>query len=207
MKALYNMKYDLFPFDGIWLDVFGTPEKDGAWMIWGSEKNGKTWMALLLSNYFSTFAKLLFVSGEEGLGSNFQASCKRANISPQNARFVPSGYLTIDELYALLKRRNAPKVVVLDNITIYNDELKNGALRKLIIDFPSVLFIFLAHEDRGEPYTATAKLCKRLAKVIIYVEGLACSVSGRCPGGRISIDEERSALYHGENGFKKIGAI
>jgi len=32
--------------------------------------------------------------------------------------------------------------------------------------------------------------------VIVYVEGLMCTVSGRVPGGSLVIDENRAALFH-----------
>lgn len=195
--ALYSIKHSYFNLDGEWLRVMGQPEKNGAWLIYGAEKNGKTWLALLLSNYLSKFRKLLYISGEEGKGKAFVDSCIRAKIEPKNRSLMFVEYETIDELNARLKSRNAPQIVVLDNLTMYTDELKNGGFRKLLSDNPLVLFIFLAHEERGAPYTATAKLCKRLAKIIFHVQGLSCSVSGRCPGGVFNIDEEKAALYHG----------
>jgi len=57
--------------------------------------------------------------------------------------------------------------------------------------------IFLAHEEKREPYTATAKLCKKLAKIIVHIEGLTAFISGRCPGGTITINEQTAMLYHG----------
>lgn len=194
----------MFEFDGIWQDVIGKPETNGLWLIWGPEKNGKTWCALMLADYLSQFERTLYISAEEGINKGFKDAIIRAQISALNKSLSFIDYETLPELADRLIRRKAPRIVLIDNITVYNDELKNGALRKLEKDFPNVLFIFLAHEDRGEPYTATAKLCKRLAKIIIHVEGLACIVSGRCPGGRAVIDEERATLYHGESILKRI---
>ena len=199
VRNLFAMKHELFQLDGIWHDTIGSPERNGAWLIWGSEKNGKTWFTLLLSNYLSDFEKVHYISAEEGLCSDFIDTCRRAKINLFNKKLQFHGYEPLVDLYKRLKRRQAPKIVVIDNITIYNDELKNGALRKLLNDFPQMLFIFLAHEDRGLPYTATAKMTRKIAKRIFYIEGLSCQVSGRCPGGTLTIDEERAALYHGHS--------
>ena len=57
--------------------------------------------------------------------------------------------------------------------------------------------VLLAHMEKNEPYTATAKLAKKLAKIIIRVDGLTAFVSGRCPGGIITINEQTAQLYHG----------
>lgn len=198
VKNLYDKKHKCFDFDGELLDVMGNPEKCGIWLIWGNEKNGKTWGALLLADYISKMEKVLYISGEEGTGKAFIDACRRANLNPVKSRINFTEYETIPDIYTRLQSGKAARVVIIDNVTVYNDELKNGCLSKLKNDFPDVLFIFLAHEERGEPYTATAKLCRRLASIIIHVEGLACMVSGRCPGGRLFIDEQKAALYHGQ---------
>jgi len=64
---------------------------------------------------------------------------------------------------------------------------------------PEKLFVFVAHEERNEPYTALARLIKKLAKVIVHVKGLTCMVSGRVPGGVLTIDEQMSRLYWGND--------
>jgi hypothetical protein len=196
--TLYSIKHSYFEFEGYWEAVLGQPEKNGAWLIYGAEKNGKTWFALMLANYLSGFKRVLYISAEEGKGKAFVDSCIRAKIEPNNRSILFTEYETIEELNARLKSRNAPAIVVMDNLTMYSDELKNGGFRSLLNENPNVLFIFLAHEERGAPYTATAKLCKKLSKIIFHVQGLVSNVSGRCPGGRLIIDEQKAALYHGQ---------
>lgn len=200
LKNLYAKKFSTFAFSGIWKTVIGLPEACGIWIIYGVEKNGKTWFCLMLAQYLSQFAKVLYVSAEEGIGKDFVAACKRAKLDPENNELQFTEYLPVSELESKLKRRNSPKVVFIDNITVYQDELKYGKLRKLKDAYPKILWVYVAHEDenkKGMPYTATAKLAKKLAKVIVHVQGLACFVSGRVPGGVISINEDKAMLYHG----------
>lgn len=197
LKALYTQEFDSYDFDGVYKEVFGQPERDGAWMIWGMEKNGKTWTALDLANYFSRFVRTLYVSAEEGIGKNFVQSIKRAKIDPANRQLKFVEYITLDELDVILGKRRAFKVVFLDNMTIYNEEMKYGRLKDLLKKHRNVLFVILAHEERGEPYTSGAKLLSKLAKVIIHVEGLKANVSGRCPGGNMIIDEQKAQLCWG----------
>ena len=64
---------------------------------------------------------------------------------------------------------------------------------------PDKLFIFLAHEERGEPYTATAKMIKRLADRIVRVQGLVATVGGRTTGGQFIIDQEKAMILHGSD--------
>jgi hypothetical protein len=182
--------------DGYWQAVMGNPEANGAWLLWGPEKNGKTWFAVKLADYLSTFMRVLYVSAEEGIGKAFVDTCRRAALNPGNRNLNFEEYVSIQELDALLSRRRSPQCVVLDNMTIYADELKNGTLRRMLNKYPQKLFVFVAHEERNEPYTATAKLVRKLAKVIVYVRGLMCTVSGRVPGGNLMIDQDRADLYH-----------
>lgn len=196
-KNLLEKTYDTFNFSGIWLEVFGTPTTSGIWLIYGKEKNGKTWGTLLIANYLTSFEKVLYVSAEEGTDMEFQAAIKRAKISDKNKNIHFIEYEPIEDLYVRLRRRKAPKVVVLDNLTIYNAELRGKGITQLKQDFPNVLFILVAHEERNKPYTAAAQMASKLAKVIIRVPGLQLNVGGRCPGGKLMIDENKALLYHG----------
>lgn len=197
IKNIYDKKFKTFEFDGVWKDTMGNPEQAGFWLIYGNEKNGKTWFSIKLAEYLSKYAQTAYVSAEEGIGKAFVETCERVGLDPNsNLKFME--YLSIDELDAKLEKRKSPRIIVLDNLTMYVDELKNGVLRKLHHKYRDTkLFIFIAHEEKNEPYTATAKLAKKLAKIIVRVEGLACFISGRCPGGNLMINKERAQLYHG----------
>ena len=196
-KNLFDKKYKTFPFTGIWKEVFDEPETSGIWLIYGKEKNGKTWGTLLAADYLSKFTKVLYISAEEGMGLAFQNACKRAYIDPKNRNIHFTEYEPIEELYQRLKRRKAPKVVVLDNLTIYNEELKANGMKRLKQDFPNTLFICVAHEERNKPYTAAANMASKLAAVIVKAQGLVLIVGGRVPGGTLLINEEKATLYHG----------
>lgn len=197
IRNLYDKKFSEFSFNGLWQKAFGNPEKNGIWIIWGNEKNGKTWFALLLADYLSEQTKVLYISAEEGANKDFVAACKRAKLSDKNANLKFNEYMSIDELKEKLKSRKAADVIFIDNATVYADEMKAADLNTLIREFPNKLFIFLAHEEKREPYTALAKRCKKFAKVIVHVAGLAAHISGRVPGGTISIDDNKAALYWG----------
>ncbi|WP_329804884.1 hypothetical protein [Flavobacterium facile] len=196
-KTLLGKVYDIFNFDGIWFKVFGKISKGGIWIIYGDEKNGKTTVALKLAEYLSNFENVWYISAEEGTGFEFQQTAKRLNIDPNNPKIKWQDYIEVIEVIEKLKKRQASKIVFIDNATVYVDDLKNGVLRKLLKDFPNTTFILLAHMEKNEPYTATAKLAKKLAKIIIRVEGLTAFVSGRCPGGSIIIDDKKAMLIHG----------
>lgn len=206
IKNLYDLKHKVFEFVGEYLLVFGTPERNGTWIIYGAEKNGKTWAALLLAKLLSSFVSVLYISAEQGADLDFVKSVKRAGIdhTDKNISVVDSEDAPLAEiLEKKLGKRCKTKVVFIDNITFYKDELKGTVMQKLQRKYPDVLFIYLAHEEQKKPYGATAQMCKRLAKVIIRVEGLQAQVSGRVPGGTFNIDDSKAQLYWGVNNNSK----
>lgn len=197
LKNIYDKKFSSFSFTGLWQKAMGSPERSGIWLIYGMEKNGKTWFALMLADYLSSFDKVLYISAEEGLAMDFVAACKRANLNDKNSNIKFNEYMSWDDLKIKLSKRKSEKIIVLDNCTVYADEIKASAFHKLRQQFPDKLFIFLAHEEKREPYTALAKLCKKFAKVIMNVKGLTANISGRVPGGIITIDDTKAAIYWG----------
>lgn len=198
IRTAYSQEFDTFDFDGVWHDVFGNATRTGVWIVYGAEKNGKSWFSLKLADYLSRFEKTHYISAEEGLDKEFVDAMKRAQLEPDNKKLHFHDYTPLEEVSAYLKKRYAPKIVLFDNVTIYKDELSYGGFQKFMREHPNTLLIFIAHEERNEPYTATAKMIKRLSKIIVRVQGLACFISGRCPGGTLMIDEEKARLYHGQ---------
>jgi len=197
IRNVYEKSYITMPFTGIWEQAMGQPEHNGCWIIYGVDKNGKTTFSLQLANYLTTFDRVLYISAEEGISKSFRDTCQKVGISTSNRKLQVMEYIPIGELDEKLSKRKSPRVVFLDNATIYADELKGGVFRQLLARHPTKLFVVVAHEERSEPYTAVAKIAKKLAKVIVRVRGLACMVSGRVPGGTITINEEKATLYWG----------
>lgn len=200
LNNVFNKKFSLFDFDDVFFDVMGNPPRQGIWLVYGNEKNGKTWFALLLAKYLAETQvdNVLYISAEEGLGSAFVASIKRAGINTKT-KIKFTEYVSADEIRDYLAKRGSAKIVFIDNLTVYSDEINNAEIKALKNDFPNVLFVYLAHEDKKEPYLSNGKLAKKLAEIIIRVVGLKATVSGRCTGGALVVDEEKAALFHGTN--------
>lgn len=195
---MLQKKHDTFDFPkGVWRDVLGTPSTHGIWLVYGSEKHGKTTIALKLAELFSTLVRTDYISAEEGVDKEFIDACKRAALSADNDQLHFHAYLPLPELQEQLQKRRAAKVLFLDNATIYHDELKGKRLKDFMNANPNLLVVLIAHEERKQPYTSTAQLARKLAKVIIRVEGLTAFIGGRVPGGTLTINESKGTLYHG----------
>ena len=199
LRNIYDKKFKTLAFDSDWAKAFGQPEYNGIWLVYGVDKNGKTWFALMLADYLTKFDRVLYVSAEEGASKAFRDTCQRVGLDANNRRIHVTEYMAIEDLEARICKRKSQRIILIDNLTIYKDELKKGDIQRLAKEHPEKLFIYLAHEERNEPYTAMAKLARKLAKIIVNVKGLTCYISGRCPGGVMTIDENKAQLYWGSN--------
>lgn len=195
-----KMEFKTYKFDGVYKEVLGDPSTSGIWLLYGPSKNGKTTGALKLAKYMSQFSKILYVSAEEGLSKEFIQTCLAAGIKKENKNIQFVEYETIEEVEARLSVRRAPGIVFLDNLTMYQDELRGTRLKDLKNDHPNTLFICIAHEDeRKKPYGAAAKLAQKLANVIIRAQGMVLEVGGRAPGGKIFVDQYAARVIHGND--------
>ncbi|MGV4529124.1 hypothetical protein [Ornithobacterium rhinotracheale] len=195
---IMEQESEVFEFDGIWREVMGTPPVTGFWIVYGNEKQGKTSFSLWLAEYLSKFDRVLYVSAEQGIGSSFKYSFDKAKANPRNRKVRYAEYLPIVELQEYLDSRKSHNIIIIDNITRYDTELDREKIMELKQKYENKkLIIFISHEESNEPDRASGRLIKKLAEIIIRVEGLACEVSGRCPKGTLLIDEEKAQLYHG----------
>ncbi len=178
--------------------AIGEAEAKGCWLIYGPEKNGKTWFALQLAKELAKFFKVSYISAEEGTDKSFQDACERAGITKCD-RIMWNEYLTLDEIIEKFNKPKAAQVIFIDNLTIYADEFKNKSFREFLNAMPGKLIICLAHEERKEPYPAVARMAKKLSKVYVQVRGLKAFVTSRfSAGGELVINDEMSELYWGE---------
>jgi predicted ATP-dependent serine protease len=196
---LYSKKFKIMELDGIWRDIFGDIEQSGCWLIWGRDKNGKTRLSAMLAKHLIKKYRVLYVSAEEGTSLNLRNIFQWAGFTSGDRMFQIMEYIPLEELKRRLTVRNAPNIVFIDNVTVYQDELAYGGVRQLLDAYRKTVFVFIAHEQSGEPYTATAKMIHKLATAIMRVQGLRCYVSGRVQGGVIDIDAAKANLFHGNN--------
>lgn len=199
-RNVFDAKNEPLPLDGAWLSAFGEQDFGGAWLIYGREKNGKTTFALMFARYLSRKEPVLYISAEESPGSrNFQRAMMRAGITVADRNLRWQSYMAFDDIVKTLRKRRAPRIVFLDNLTKYRRKVRPDRLTDLLDEFPKTTFIFLAHEnpDDGEPLGALAFECKIFASMIIRIEGLVARVVGRGDAdGELVIDEERASLYY-----------
>jgi hypothetical protein len=182
----------------VFQSVIGNAEHKGCWIIYGCEKNGKTWFTLKLAKEIAKHERVAYISAEEGLDNSFTEAIRRAGITTSDD-ILWDEYLSVDEIIEKFQKQRSANIIVIDNLTMYSDEIKPMEIKKKLLDaLPSKLIIFVAHEERKEAYPAIARMAKKLAKVIFHIEGLKAFVTSRfSQGGEIVINEEKSEIYHG----------
>lgn len=182
-------------------EAIGQAERKGCWLLYGAEKNGKTWLAGFLTKDLAKSERVWYISAEEGTDESFRQGMRRAGVTT-GTKVQWDEYLPLEEIISELAKGSKKRVgvVIIDNLTMYGDEITPALLKKRLIDaFPDKLFILLAHEERKEPYGALARMAKKMAKVILHVKGLKTFIISRhAAGGELIINEEKSALFWGE---------
>lgn len=178
-------------------EAIGEAEMKGCWLIYGPEKNGKTWFTLQLAKALAYYDKVAYISAEEGTDLSFRRACTRAGINNSD-KILFDEYLSLDEIKAKFSKPKQASILIIDNLTIYPDEFKTTGIRDFVNALPDKLIIFVAHEERNEPYPACARMAKKISKVYIQVKGLKAFVVSRfSEGGAIEINDEMSEMYWG----------
>ena len=188
MKKAYSI-YDIrrfrpttMKFDGEWLAAIGKPERTGSWLIWGKSANGKTRFALQLARYLATFHRVVYDSLEEGLSLTMQNAIAEVGFADVKRTFSLLDKEPISQLRERLKKRNAPKIVIIDSVQYTG--ISYEEYKQMRDENPGKLFVFISHADGSEPKGNVANSIKFDANVKIYVEGYRAMPQSRYGGGQ-----------------------
>ena len=110
-------------------EAIGEAELKGCWLIYGTEKNGKTWFTLQLAKSMAYFDKVVYISAEEGTDLSFRKACERAGITKAD-RILFEEYLSLDEIKEKFLKPKTANILIIDNLTIYPDEFKTLPIRQ-----------------------------------------------------------------------------
>lgn len=169
-KNVVQARFDTASFSGAWLASLGRPELRGSWIVYGGSGSGKTTYVMQLCKYLTNFGRVAYNSLEQGLSLSLQRAWERVSMEEVGNRIVLLQKESLRDIRERLKKKNAPDVVVIDSVN-YWFGFNMRDYSRLKDDYPDTLFIFVAHEDRGNPKGTMAKNIRYDAEIKIRVEG------------------------------------
>ncbi|MCD8266271.1 MAG: ATP-binding protein [Prevotellaceae bacterium] len=171
-------RFEQAPFDGAFLASFGRPELRGSWIVYGGSGSGKTTFVLELCKYLTRFCKVAYDSLEQGLSLSMQKAWERVGMEEAGSSIIFLSKESIRDVTLRLQRRKSPDVVVIDSVH-YLMRFGMTDYMRLKETFPDKLFIWVAHEEGGQPKGKMAQNIRFDSDVKIRVEGYKAFVTTR----------------------------
>lgn len=197
VAQILNKKFCDMPFDGVFSDSFGLPERSGVWLIWGESGNGKTRFTMQLAKYLCQFGKVAYNTLEEGASKSLQRTIKDEQMQEVSSQFILLDREPIEELKERLRMRKSPDIVLIDSFQYTG--LSKKEYKELKEEFKSKLFIFISHAEGKLPEGRPAKFVRYDADIKIFIEGFKAFPISRFGGGEpYIIWEEGARRYWGE---------
>lgn len=177
VMQILETKFDELPFEGIWKELFGTPELSGCWIVWGESANGKTAFVLQLAKYLCKYVRVAFDPIEEGISKSLRDALKREGMIETQGRLIIMDKEPMDSLEERIKRHKSPSVIIIDSIQYTG--LNKISAKELVDRHPSKLFIFTSHSSGKYPDGRTANAIRYHANVKIRIEGFRAFIQSR----------------------------
>lgn len=177
-KNILEATFDVMPFEGKWLDSFGKPERAGSWLVYGGSGTGKTTFMLQLGKYLSGFGKVAYNSLEQGLSKSFKTAWERVGMEDAGSNIIMLNKESLAEVRERLSKKRSPDVVIIDSVH-YWLHFGQADYMKLLDDFKSKLFVFVAHEKNNEPRGSVAQYIMYNSDVKIRTMGYKAFVTTR----------------------------
>lgn len=147
-KVLKEKQFDSLEFDGLWLQLFGCPEKNFRMLCFGKEKSGKSTLVLRFADYLAAnFGKVFYNSHEEGFSKTFQDRIISNNISSE--KLFIGHKISYEEMMDDSFKRRYYKFIVIDSLQYMN--LTYAQYKSLIERYNRKSFIFISQiNGRGK---------------------------------------------------------
>lgn len=194
-RNVIQARFELADFDGDFLASFGRPELRGAWLIYGGSGCGKTTFVMQVCKYLTQFGRVAYDSTEQGLSASLQTAWKRVGMEEAGSRIILLEKESLKELTVRLKKKQSPDIIVIDSLH-YWIGFKMADYMKLRDMFPDKLFIFIAHERKGQPKGTLAQSIRYDADIKVRVEGYKAFFTTR-----YETDNSKTGVHEGGADF------
>lgn len=123
-----------------------------------------------LCKYLTNFGRVAYNSLEQGLSLSLQKAWERVGMEEAGSKIILLQKEGLKDIRERLTKKNAPNIVVIDSVNYWIGFTMRDYTR-LKDDNPNTLFVFIAHEDKGQPKGNMAKNIRYDADIKIRVEG------------------------------------
>ncbi len=181
INDLKKRQFNTFDFRHQFLDSFGTPERNGVWLIWGHSGNGKTRLALQLAKYLATFTKVYYNTREEGARLSFYHALQDVGMEAVGNNFQFQNE-TYEQMTARISRKRSAKVVFIDSLQYLRINIKQYI--ELKQSHPDKLFVITSHATNSEPKGSVANSIMYDADIKVFVKDFVGNIRSRFGGNK-----------------------
>lgn len=187
-------------FKDQWYEAFKEPQDKGVWLVWGGSGSGKSTFILMLCKALALLELKVFLNllEEEVDDTDFIDRIALMDMPEVSDYFLARTY-NYNELVTYLKRKNSPKVVVIDSATYFFESFAQYKEFKAM--FKDKIIIITAHANGKNPKHALEDAIMYDAKMKIFINGYLALCKGRTigpNGGRFIIWEDGYRKLNGE---------
>ncbi|GIZ10252.1 hypothetical protein [Flavobacterium sp. UMI-01] len=168
------------PFEGAFYQAYRQPQNKGVWLVWGASSSGKSSYTMQLAKELAKNYKVLYnLLEEETDDSDFIERTTMFDMHEVKDNFLVAKY-TLEELNVYLKKRNPPKVIIIDSATYF---FKNFAEYKAFKEAnKNRIIIITAHAQGSNPRSELEKDIQYDAKQKVFVNAYQAVCKGRTIG-------------------------
>ncbi|MCV9929489.1 ATP-binding protein [Flavobacterium sp. LS1R49] len=197
---IQNQKTQRIKFTEKWYDAFKEPQNKGVWFVWGGSGSGKSTFVMKLCKVLAllSFKVFLNILEEETDDTDFIDRVNLNEMQEVEGNFLARSY-DYNDMVHYLKRKNSPKVVVIDSATYFFESFEQYKQFKRM--FKDKIIIITGHASGKNPKHALEDAIMFDAKMKIFVNGYLALCKGRTigpNGGRFIIWESGYKKLNGE---------
>ncbi len=215
VKNIAQKKYSLV--DGLSKEIkdsLGEIEDTFTAIIYGESGHGKTNMTVQLLKELHPLGSMLYISYEEGHGKSIQDLINRHNLATELPNLQFSDGETITELVTYLKKKQSPKVIVLDSWQYAEFTFEDYKELKRQFVFGKTagrrkIFLFISHVKGSTPDGKSAIEVKRDCNIKIHVSHFVGFITSRFSGSikNYCIYEAGAKNHYGRDLHKVINKV
>ena len=215
VKNIAQKKYCLV--DGLSREIkeaLGEIEDTFTAIIYGESGQGKTNLTVQLLKELHPLGSMLYISYEEGHGKSIQDLINRHNWDEELPNLQFSDGETITELVSYLKKKQSPKVIVLDSWQYAEFTFEDYKELKRLFVFGKTggrrkIFLFISHVKGSTPDGKSAIEVKRDCNIKIHVSHFVGFITSRFSGSikNYCIYEAGAKNHYGKDLQKVINKV